>query len=91
MDQFLQMNIFFFVTTVSVVVITALALLAFVRIWKILSHIERITDVFAAESELLRGDIAQLRSAVRVESAKVGTIVHLALNSLHTFFRRRRK
>jgi hypothetical protein len=70
MDEFLKMDIFFFVATLATVVIAALIAWALVRIVRILGKVEDITDSAAAEAELLRGDIGTLRENVKSEGLK---------------------
>ncbi len=65
MDDFLKMDIFFFVATVAVVVVSACAALVLWRLQRILRHIEHISGQISAESEAIRLDIADMRTDVR--------------------------
>lgn len=87
MDDFLKMDIFFVVTTLAVVIITVLLVLAFVRIYRILKNIEHTSEMVSKESELIRKDIGTLRGRVRTEGLR---LVHLA-DFLQLFKRRSRK
>jgi hypothetical protein len=65
MDEFLKMDIFFFVTTVMVVVLGVLAAYVFWRVTKILKYLEHIAEQAALETDNLREDIAEFRSDIR--------------------------
>ena len=74
MSQFLQMDIFFFVTTLIVVAIGVLLAVILLRIWRILGHVEKISKDVSEESALLRDDIHDLRSKMYREGFKVFTL-----------------
>ncbi|HET9641699.1 MAG TPA: hypothetical protein VFP46_02535 [Candidatus Paceibacterota bacterium] len=65
MTDFLEMHVFFAVTTAIVVILGALIGLVLWRIQRILKITERIVQVAAMESELIRHDIADLRRDLR--------------------------
>lgn len=70
MDEFLKMDIFFAVTTVSVVVMTIfLALIAY-RVLRILKNIEDISVLVEEEGHRIREDIAGIRSKVKEEGLR---------------------
>jgi hypothetical protein len=71
MNGFLEMDIFFFITTIVVVAIGALLAFILLRIWRILGHIEEISKDVSAESALLRDDIADVRARIRSEGLKI--------------------
>ena len=91
MNEFLQMNIFFLVTTIIVVAIGVLLALVLVRILKILGHFEHISGQFSAESELVRQDIAELRSNIREEGFKVKHFAQFSRSTLGRFMRAKRR
>lgn len=64
MNEFLKLDIFFFVTTVAVIVLTIASVFVLWRLVRILNNIERLTKQVALESETLRGDIARMRADV---------------------------
>ncbi|HEY4522464.1 MAG TPA: hypothetical protein VJH91_02410 [Candidatus Paceibacterota bacterium] len=70
MDDFLKMDIFFIVATLAVIAVTALVVLALVRIVRILGHVEKISGMVEDESQLVRGDIAEMRANIRTEGFK---------------------
>jgi len=65
MDEFLKMDIFFFVTTLVVVAVGILICLILWQIYRILAHVERFAEMAEKEGELIRQDIAQMRSDLR--------------------------
>lgn len=70
MDSFLQMHVFFFVTTIVVIVLAILAAVGLYYLVRILRNVDKLSEAAVDESELLRADIADLRSNVRSEGAK---------------------
>ena len=71
MGQFVEMDIFFFITTVVVIAIGVLLFAILLRIWRILGHVEEISRDVSEESALVRGDIAELRQRIKTEGLKV--------------------
>ena len=65
MNDFLKMDVFFFVTTVAVIALGIVLLFIGIRIMRILGHVERILEMAEQETDLIREDIAQLRSEIR--------------------------
>ena len=74
MSQFLEMDIFFLVTTIVIIAIGVFLVLILMRIWRILGHVENISKDVSEESALLRDDIGDLREKIRVEGFKVFTL-----------------
>ena len=85
MDSFLKMDIFFFVTTVVVVVLGILSVLILLRIWRILGYVERISCDISEESALVRSDIATLRSDIRTHGFKLRYLKAFFTNALKRF------
>lgn len=80
MDQFLKMDIFFVVATLSLLLITALISFAIWRLLRILKHVERIAEVAGKEAEHIREDAAYVRGRL------LG-----ALDGMFSFIPRRRR
>ncbi len=59
------MDIFFFVATVAVVVLTVLGALVLWRLQRVLKNVEHISKQVALESDTLRGDLAEMRSDIK--------------------------
>ncbi|HEY4525335.1 MAG TPA: hypothetical protein VJL39_03135 [Candidatus Paceibacterota bacterium] len=82
MDDFFKMDVFFIVATLATIVLVALLAWILVRILRILGNVEKITDSAAAETELFRADIADVRKGVRDEGLKLKHIVQFARRAL---------
>ncbi|MHB8710114.1 MAG: hypothetical protein ACYC6X_01010 [Minisyncoccota bacterium] len=65
MDEFLKMNIFFFVTTVAVVMLAFFTAFVLWRLERVLRNIEHISEQVALESDSVRKDLAGMRDEVR--------------------------
>jgi hypothetical protein len=70
MDTLIHADIFFFVTTIAVVVITIALAVLIVYLVKVFRSVRRITDMVGDEAVLLRHDIADFRSGVRARGAR---------------------
>ncbi len=91
MNQFLEMDIFFLITTIVVIATGAALAFVLVRIWKILGHVERISRDVSEESALLRSDIDDLRTNIREEGFKAKHIAGIYRSTLGRFAQRKRK
>ncbi|HVM73562.1 MAG TPA: hypothetical protein VMU13_01635 [Candidatus Paceibacterota bacterium] len=80
MSEFAKMDAFFFITTLVVVVVGALLAFILFRIWRILGHVEEISKDVSEESELLRNDLAHMRSSMQTGFSVValGTFLNKA-------------
>ena len=65
MDEFLKMDIFFFVTTVAVIVLAFFTAFVLWRLERVLRNIEHISGQVALESDSVRKDLAEMRDEVR--------------------------
>jgi CHASE3 domain sensor protein len=65
MNEFLKMDIFFFVTTLLVIVLGICAGYVTWRFQRILKNIEHISEQVAQESDTIREDLAEMRSDVK--------------------------
>lgn len=65
MDEFLKMDIFFFVATVAVVAVAFFIAFVLWRFERILRNIEHISEQIALESDVVRQDLAELRSDIK--------------------------
>jgi hypothetical protein len=61
MTEFLKMDIFFFVATFSLLIITTLIAFAIYKLLRILKHVERIAEIAGNEAQHLREDAAYIR------------------------------
>ena len=74
MTEFLKMDIFFFVTTIVVIVIGILSAYILWRIGRVLKHVEHISEQAALESDVIRQDIAQLRGDFREGKGRIKSL-----------------
>ena len=91
MDPFFKMDIFFFVTTIAVVGFAGILILIALRIWRILGHVERITEMAADETELIKEDIADFRADIRRKGFSIFSLVRFIRRLTSGFTRRSRK
>jgi len=65
MNDFLKMDIFFFVTTVVVVMLGIFSAFVLWRFQRVLKNIEHISEQAALESDTIREDLADMRSDIK--------------------------
>jgi hypothetical protein len=70
MDTLIHADIFFFVTTIAVVVITIALTVLIVYLVKVFRNVRKITEAINEETALLRRDIGDLRNEVRARGAR---------------------
>lgn len=71
MDTLVHADIFFFVTTIAVVVVGAVFTAALIYLIQILSDIKKITEQVHEEAILFREDLHDLRTDVRHDGFKL--------------------
>ena len=91
MNGFVEMDIFFFITTIVVIAIGVLLVFILLRIWRILGHVEEISKDVSQESALMRDDIAELRRKIHTEGLKVGYLKTFLTQAFKRFAGRSRK
>jgi len=74
MNEFLKMDIFFFVTTVVVIVIGIFSAYILWRIGRVLKYVEHISEQASLESDVIRQDLAQLRGDFREGKGKIKSL-----------------
>lgn len=87
METIIQADIFFFISSVAVIVFSICAIIIMIYVTRILRDMKHISKMMSQESDKLLGDIGSLREAIEVEGAKVKTIASFFLN----LFTHRRK
>lgn len=65
MNEFLKMDIFFFITSISVIAFTLCALYVLMQCSHILKHVEHIVGQVADESDIIRADLSLMRADIR--------------------------
>ena len=71
MTEFLKMDIFFFVTTIVVIVLGVFTAYLMWRLERILKNIEHISEQAAKESDTIREDLAEMRSDIKRGKGKL--------------------
>lgn len=71
MDTLIHADIFFFVTTIAVVVVALILTVVLIYLAKILSDIKKITEQVHEETLLFREDLHDFRGQVRREGFKL--------------------
>ena len=61
MDEFIKMDIFFFIASVELVILGALVGFILWKLLRILKHVEHIAEVAGREADNLREDAAYIR------------------------------
>jgi hypothetical protein len=64
MAEFFKMDVFFFVTTLSVIVLTSLTAYVLWRVARVIQHIEHISKQFSFEIDEARVYLAEMRSDI---------------------------
>lgn len=75
MDEFLKMDIFFFVATIAVAVLAALFAIALFYGIRVLKGIERILGEVEEEAKALRADIGEVRAVAKREGSKLAGLL----------------
>jgi hypothetical protein len=78
MNEFLKMDIFFFITSMAAVLLTGVTIFVLWRIARILRHVEHISEQIALESDTIRADLAEVRTDIKAGKGR--------LKSLFNFF-----
>lgn len=90
MNEVLHANIFFFITSIAVVVFTLLLCFAVYQVIKILKSIRRIVDRIDEGSEMIADDMENLRAYV-VEGSLVSQLIGFFMGNRSAFKRSTRK
>ncbi len=91
MNEFLKMDIFFFVTTVAVLALSGVLFFIALKILKILGHVEHIMEIAAEETENIKDDIADLRADIRTRGFGIMSLSRFVSKYTSRFSHRSRK
>lgn len=80
MENIIQADIFFFISSVAVIVFTICSIIVMIYVTRILRDMKRISKMMSQESDKIISDIDSLRETIEEEGAKVKTIVSFFLN-----------
>ena len=75
MDSLVHADIFFFVTTIAVVVVALFAVVALVYFIKVLRHLKEIAEEIKEETLFVRRDIGEARAQMKLEGFKIKQII----------------
>jgi hypothetical protein len=90
MEQLIHADIFFFITSISVVIVTILVVIASVYVIRILRDVGDVSRRIKEEAEEIEEDIDALRMAVKTEGFKLRHLISFFF-SLADRGKRRRK
>ncbi len=71
MEDMLKQDVFFFITSIAVIILTALLVAVFVYAIKILNDVKYIAKKAKSETDLLAEDLRELRENVKTEGSKL--------------------
>jgi len=91
MSDFVKMDVFFVVTTIAVIVVGCMLALSLYYIIRILRNVDHVSHIVSEEGDLVRGDIAEMRSAIKREGFKWATLGAFARKRAESFMRPRKK
>ena len=80
MESIYKADIFFFITAVAVIFITALLVVAFLYIIKILRTLSNISEMIREEGELFRGDIQEFRKGIHQRGMRLKYLLDFVRN-----------
>lgn len=87
MNEFLKMDIFFFIASIGTVLLTVLLIILLVYLIKILKDVKEISREAKIEAEYLVADIENLRADVKAE----GFRLKHAIKFINSIFKKQRK
>ncbi|MFA6414969.1 MAG: hypothetical protein WCV89_03240 [Candidatus Paceibacterota bacterium] len=74
MNEFLKMDIFFFVATLATVLLALFGAIALWWLARVLKNIEHISEQVSLESDEVRADLAEVRSDIRRGKGRLRSI-----------------
>lgn len=87
MSDFLKMDVFFVVTTLAVIVVAFMLGLSLYYVIRILRNVEHVSHIVSEEGDLMRNDIAEMRTAIKREGVKLGALVGFFRKRAESFMR----
>ena len=91
MNDVLHANIFFFITSISVIVLTLLLAWAMYYVVGILKNLRDISDRIDRSSLELEADVRQLRSSIHEQGVKLSTFYHFFKKMIESFGPKKKK
>ena len=81
MEEVLKSDVFFFITSTAVVVLSLVLLVALYYLIKILRDVKDISHTVKRESELILSDVDAVRRSIKKKSKQVGAFISRAASS----------
>lgn len=79
MSEILQANIFFYITSAAVVLVTVLVIVVLLYTISILRTVKKISDTLREGSDAVKRDLGELRHNLRAECGKARAIANFFL------------
>lgn len=71
MNDFYQMHVFFFISSLGFIILSVILTVALIYIIKILRDIKYISQKAKSEADILSGELSELRQNVREQGSKL--------------------
>jgi len=71
MESLIKADIFFFVTTIAIVCVSAVTIIVLIFVTRILKEVLKISEKAKSEADNIIADVRDLRSAIREEGTKL--------------------
>ena len=81
MEEVLKSDVFFFVTSISVIVLSLVLLVALYYLIKILRDVKDISHTVKKESELIASDVDAVRRSIKRKGKQIGAFISRAASS----------
>ena len=75
MNTLIHADIFFFVTTISIVVITVLLIIGWIYVMKLVSDLKRFSDKARKEGELIIEDVGRMREEIGTRKTGISWLI----------------
>lgn len=91
MDLILQTNIFFYITSVAVILVTLLLVLVIFYVIAILRNIRDISDAAKKGTEILSNDLIEFRRNIKKDGVKTRHFINFFIQSIKPKRKRKTK
>lgn len=88
METIIQADIFFFITSVAVIIFTICAIIVMIYVTRILRDMKHISKKVSEEGDKIIGDVEYLRETAKAEGMKIKNVSDFFIN---LFIRRQKK
>ena len=75
MNEFLKMDVFFVVTTIAVIAVSALTIFVLWKIARILRNVEHVSEQISLEADAVREDLADVRAEVKRGKGRIASLL----------------